>query len=94
VLYLKKNKRVHIVEVENKVKEILGKSKVAMSTSEIKRTIPEADRTILRIMTREGVLKQSVHYLHNSEKTFIHPKTREIEKIKGTRYLKYLLNIK
>lgn len=92
VLHLKKNKKVHIEEIENKIKEVLGKSKVAMSTAEIKKAIPEASRTILRIMTRNGLLKQSAHYLYNSEKEFIHPKTKEIEKIKGTRQLKYLLN--
>ena len=63
-----------------------------MSTAEIKRAIPEASRTILRIMTRNRALKQSTHYLHNSEKTFIHPNTKEIKNIKGTRYLKYSLN--
>ena len=60
---MKQNKLIHIEEVENKIKETIGKSKVTMSTSEIKRTIPEASRTILRIMTRDGLLKQSAHYL-------------------------------
>lgn len=90
---MKQNKLIHIEEVENKIKETIGKSKVTMSTSEIKRTIPEASRTILRIMTRDGLLKQSAHYLHNSEKMFIHPKTKKVEEIKGTRILKYALNI-
>lgn len=85
---MRKN-NIRIEGVKNKIKEVLEKSKVAMSTTEIRRAISEATRTILRIMIRDGLIKKSTHYLHNSEKIFVHPKTKKAEKIKGTRILKY-----
>jgi len=85
-------KKSCIKEVILKVKEELTKSKNELTLQELKNIVPNINRTIIRYMTREDILKKTINYAHNSEKTFINPKTSKQEKINGTMFYTYSLN--
>lgn len=90
-----KNLRTSKSMINSKIKEeilkVLSKSKKELTELEIKKSVPEINRRILRELLRKGQIIKHKEYLYNTQKTFTHSKTKKIEVHKGTEVYKYRL---
>jgi hypothetical protein len=77
--------------VKAKVVKLLQDANKGLTLLEIRKSIEETTDAILKELIKEGVVKKFNHYLHNSLRTFRHPETKKVDKIKGTLVHKYKL---
>ena len=63
---------------------VLTDAKKSMSLLEIKKAVQGASRSLVRKLETEGSIKKLGHHAENSTKTFIHPRTGQLETIGGS----------
>jgi hypothetical protein len=82
-------KKVDREKIKADILTLLRPSRVSLSLLDIQKVIDGVDKSILKELISEGKIEAVSHFEHNSNKTFTHPETHKIEKIKGTHIYKY-----
>lgn len=77
--------------IKEGVLQALKKSKKSLSLLEISKVVDGVDRSIVRELERERLVKKLRHFEGNSNKTFSHKETKKVEKVKGTEIYTYKL---
>ena len=70
-------------KIKEEVLETLSKSKKELTELELKKSVPNVSRRLLRELLRDGKITKHIEYLHNSMKTETKMKIDNIEIILG-----------